>query len=763
MAPSISTSITTSGAQMQSQPALGNTERARNMPQASHSQSYPLGNGYAGGTSNSTRRVEPLLPSAAARFTASKSLPPAPDRNLRPQPTGDRPTAPRKGLGSRAPSEVPFDKHHPAPARAPSQAPVYGRALSQAPPAPTRAPSRALVYSRAPSQAPPNARAPAQVPPRALNTHAHPQPSAQLRVPSRAPSPYSNPRAVAGNPGRSRAPSQAPTRPRSQSPVFHPRARSNSRASLGYRAASQAPIPPREQRTIQQPQTRGIGGELNQFQLTGVEHEFLIQALEASRASGICSTSGPTTRNGPSHGSSSSSRSLSHQNQAQRNSTRDPHTRGRSHRGNHTREPVAKDDEMDDADEFSDSEGIKENRGKRGRLNHFSGTEYKILGWAGRVYQVLMLVRGMYETDTDVLDGRRLEAWEIACEKYNKTTDKYPFRLSHMQNMNDRLVTWRFHATKYIRDKAASEYFPKANTMTTAELEALIKQLKAGGLHTKPGAAAGFGCFQHPLLQMCMNEMVFRFKRDLGVQFPEYFRQATAELVCFFCAILQFVVEEREIGKSGKGELHFEAQRKAYNTHLTSHGVWVGLAEDRWKLVQKQLFLRGFKNSGASESALPVEMKDVLREEDLQPDVPDDAELAAWEEEVEEFTSKKRGDPRGWERLEYEEPLEQDPDNPIEFAQPPHTNRSLRSASDDDDQDGAPHTSSSHDNGLRGAVYNDRVGDHAYDGPHMPDGYEGDPRHRVDRYHDRNYSQTHEDPRYLNERDNNHVPEYINR
>ncbi|EUC66202.1 hypothetical protein RSOL_472490, partial [Rhizoctonia solani AG-3 Rhs1AP] len=466
-------------------------------------------------------------------------------------------------------------------------------------------------------------------------------------------------------------------------------------------------------------------------------------------------------------------------------------------------------DEMNDADEFSDLERPKDTRGKRGRLNQFSGTEYKILVWAGRAYQVLMLARGMYETNTDVLDDRRLEAWQLACAKYNKTIDKYPFKLSHMQNMNDRLVTWRFHAMNHVRDQAAFEYFSKAGTMTPAELEAHIKQLKAGGLHTKPGSAPGSGCFQHPLLQTCMNKMVFRIKKDLGVQFAEFFREPSAELISFFCAILQFVVEERETGEDSKGGLQFEVQRKAYNTHLASHGVWLGLAMDRWKLIQKQLFLRGFKYSGASESALPVEIKDVLQEENLQPDVPDEAELAAWEEEMQELTLKKRTDPRGWEGLENEEIRDQDQlDDPDEFAQPVHANEIARpTLGDDDDLQQEHHARNSfgvqatdrrahpedrmygsdfsdreyrgqrnlredpnnygdpvsHGANAQAFVRNDREYDYASDGSYERRGQEVDLRRQDDRHQDLNYHQVRDGPRHPRQRTVFRDPEYIER
>ncbi|QRW20381.1 hypothetical protein RhiXN_09356 [Rhizoctonia solani] len=302
-----------------------------------------------------------------------------------------------------------------------------------------------------------------------------------------------------------------------------------------------------------------------------------------------------------------------------------------------------------------------------------------------------MLVCGMYETDIDVLDKRRVKAWETACGKFKKSIDNYPFKLSHMQNMNDRLVSWRTHAANYVRDKAAAKYFPKTNPMTSNELKAHIEWLKARGLHAKPDSAPGEGYFQHPLIQTCMEEMVFQFKKDIGVQFPDLFWQPSAELICFFCAILQFVVEEREIGKTGKADLKFKTQQKAYNTHLTSHGVWLERARPRWALIQKQLFLCGLKFS----------------------DNPDPAELAAWEEEMAELTSKKHKDPEGWGGLDYDEASGQDQlENANKLEQPlVHTNKVMRSAFDNSIQEQAHYRE---DFGLQGSTSCTYREDHPY-------------------------------------------------
>ncbi|KAF8756362.1 hypothetical protein RHS01_04302 [Rhizoctonia solani] len=305
------------------------------------------------------------------------------------------------------------------------------------------------------------------------------------------------------------------------------------------RAPPQAPALSRTQDTSQHPQAGSFGGGFDHIPLTRAERELLTRTLEASRARSSVSSSSEQ------RSSSSTGRSSGHQKQAQRRSASQTSGKNKGQKVRSTLERASGEDEMDRADEFSDTD-------ERGDVG---------------------------------------------------------------SKMNDRLVSWRTHAANFMRDKAAAEYFPKDNPMTPNQLEAHVKQLKAGGLHTK----------------------------------------------------LQLVVEEREMGKIGKSDLQFKTQRKAYNTHLTSHAIWIKRAGLRWGLIQDQLFLRGFKFSGASESALPVETKNLLRAEDIQPDDPDADELAAWEEEVAELTSNERKNPRGWAGLEDkgasgEEPLSGDND-----------------------------------------------------------------------------------------------------
>ncbi|KAF8709630.1 hypothetical protein RHS03_02570, partial [Rhizoctonia solani] len=461
----------------------------------------------------------------------------------------------------------------------------------------------------------------------------------------------------AGNSDRPRGSSQA-ARPRSQSPrrrTFNPT--ENMSQPRGDAQAARPHLPPPNHRS----RSPGTRSHDNTVPRGSLPYRAPSQPASSTARQSSSTSNRKDSRRGSSStntGSSSSHRRTSTSSRGSRTSARwTTGASSSSRRGSRSSHARAEDEnDIEEADDENKEEEYSKrggNKGTRGRLKDFVGVEKEILTWAGRAFQAIMLTKGMYETDIDILDDRRLEAWMIGCEKFKKNISNFPISMAHIQNMNDCLVSWRTHAKSHIQDKAAAQYFPDDKRMTPAELEAHIKQLKAGGLHTKPGPSHGNGCFQHKLLQTCMDQMLFRFKCDIGVQFAELFKEPSAELICFFCAMLQFIVEERETGKTGTKELDFESQRKAYNTHLASHAVWLTIAKERWQLVQKQLFLRAFKNSGAQESSLPVDESGILREEELQPDIPDEEELATWQRELECLKANPRRTASG----EWEDPV----------------------------------------------------------------------------------------------------------
>ncbi|GAB1527801.1 hypothetical protein RhiTH_010989 [Rhizoctonia solani] len=194
-------------------------------------------------------------------------------------------------------------------------------------------------------------------------------------------------------------------------------------------------------------------------------------------------------------------------------------------------------------------------------------------------------------------------SWTAACKGIKVDPNDYPIAPAHVENMS--------------RAKVKEE----------------VKQLKTGALHTKPNLEPGTGYFQHPLLQIFLNKNLFKFKKDIGPQFPQYFKKVTRELICFSCAIIQFLVKEWDTGVRVRSNLDFETQQKAYNTHLESHAVFLGESPGRWALIQDQLFARAFKHSSASKSAIPLDNKNVLRRKDVRSNAPSELELAAWQEE----------------------------------------------------------------------------------------------------------------------------------
>ncbi|CAE6460243.1 unnamed protein product, partial [Rhizoctonia solani] len=271
-------------------------------------------------------------------------------------------------------------------------------------------------------------------------------------------------------------------------------------------------------------------------------------------------------------------------------------------------------------------------KSNRGRLNDFEGTKKRILYWAGRAFIAIMASKGMYETDVDIIDNRRLDAWEEGCDKCEVDPEDYPISPAHVENLDDRLCTWRSHSKNHMVNEVKHTFFRKKKTLRQVMEE--VERLKAGGLHTKPGSENGKGYFQHPILQTFVNECLFKFRTDIGVQFSKYFKLISAELMCYCCAIIQFLVEEWDTGVRVRRTLDLEEQRQAYNTHLTNHALFVEKSDGRWDLMREQIFLRAFGNSGASKSAIPVDERNLIQEAGIQADTPTEEERAAWREEM---------------------------------------------------------------------------------------------------------------------------------
>ncbi|CAE6539055.1 unnamed protein product [Rhizoctonia solani] len=62
--------------------------------------------------------------------------------------------------------------------------------------------------------------------------------------------------------------------------------------------------------------------------------------------------------------------------------------------------------------------------------------------------------------------------------------------------------------------------------------------------------------------------------------------------MCYCCAIIQFLVEEWDTGVRVRSTLDLEEQRKAYNTHLLNHALFIEKSDGRWELMREQIFMR---------------------------------------------------------------------------------------------------------------------------------------------------------------------------
>ncbi|KDN40726.1 hypothetical protein RSAG8_07901, partial [Rhizoctonia solani AG-8 WAC10335] len=590
--------------------------------------------------------------SQTSHITRTGSQAPAPRRNLH---------GPPVGLGSyQGGSQVPNPGfiRDPLPGsgpyRASSQAPYTGNDIRMGSPAPVSFPNP-LQSSR---EAPPDLSS-FRTGSQALN------PDHRARAGSQVPGPS---RDTAEGSGSYIAGSQVPNggihvRAGSRAPVPRHSSHAATVGSSTFRAGSQAPNGPRIARS--------------QSQVPAPNHNFpqrpaVVGSRRSASLAPVSSNSHRTNPDQPQH-SVSNGQPVRQQGAGEgRFREQQLPPRGPQISANQTSTRGQSEDELEDElDELEDDqdEGGTQRESKsssRGRLNQFVGVQKKILKWAGRAFYAIMATQGMYETDIDIIDQRRLEAWNLGCEKYGVTTEDYPFAQAHVENLNDRLCTARTHAKEAIEPAVNGTFFMEQ--LTPDELKAHIERLKESGLHTKPNSQSGKGYFQHPILQECLNKIFFSHEYDIGIQFIDLFRMPSKELMCYFCALIEFCIEKHEPGVSRKQRLSFDAQRTAYFTHMDSHAVFLARSEGRWVLTQQQLFLRAFHNSGSGQSALSDNTKSALRNEEIQPDVPDEDELAAWEAERAEMDIDG-GEPGEWPDADNENYAVQDEgQEPIEPA-----------------------------------------------------------------------------------------------
>ncbi|CAE6460715.1 unnamed protein product [Rhizoctonia solani] len=265
------------------------------------------------------------------------------------------------------------------------------------------------------------------------------------------------------------------------------------------------------------------------------------------------------------------------------------------------------------------------------------------LRWSRKIhpqagYKAIMVTKGMYETNEQTLAKRRQEAWRMGCEDYEVDPADFPLTQAHTQSMTDRLVSWHGKTNKYIEPHVQYYFFGRSFPQLSPEqVYEYIDKLKEGVLHTRARKDPSKGRFQNPILQICMNMFVFRDPSDIGVKYVDMFRKPSAELVAYFCSIIEHRCDRNAPDAPVKDTMNFDTQRKSYLTHLGSLRVWLKNQNARcWTMIQEQLFQRGFKHSQASdETATSGGNKYMLREEDVVSDDPDDDELAAWEAERE--------------------------------------------------------------------------------------------------------------------------------
>ncbi|KAG8706272.1 hypothetical protein FRC11_008366 [Ceratobasidium sp. 423] len=250
-------------------------------------------------------------------------------------------------------------------------------------------------------------------------------------------------------------------------------------------------------------------------------------------------------------------------------------------------------------------------------LRKYEGVERSVLRWVGRTYTAIMATQGMYKTDLGTLGKHQLEAWKIGCAKYEVDPKMLPI------GMNDQLVAWHGKSRDSVRQYVEVAFF--SEDWLANMIKACIKELKASGLHMKPGARQGTGYFQHDILQMCLEKIFFKTyrqknKKDIAMDFPELF-------------MIHALVNEYDTGVQDKDNLEFKTQWKAYLAHMLSHQNFLIKNMRLWVMIQEQMPIHAFARAGASYSTITNEIeKNMIPEDEIMSDNPGEEEVSMWKD-----------------------------------------------------------------------------------------------------------------------------------
>ncbi|KDN34369.1 hypothetical protein RSAG8_12535, partial [Rhizoctonia solani AG-8 WAC10335] len=301
--------------------------------------------------------------------------------------------------------------------------------------------------------------------------------------------------------------------------------------------------------------------------------------------------------------------------------------------------------EESDGDEGSERElddAPKKAKKGKAKSGDYRGVEREILDHTVELLE-LHLVTVDYFPDPRKLVTITRAKWEVAVKHRDLSMRDFPIDRGHVDTCRFRLQSFRSR----LRDKAKdagllTAYGLEGIKQGSSEAISIVDSLLPHGLHRKPGAAEGYGFFQHPFLRPAAAQMFFTGRRPIGKRYPDKFGPSfPLKVMAVMCAIIHGALEGYKVRPKLPGKKQTKDEKMSlasvqeyYSIHRKSSKLFESEQGAYCRLVMPAIYKYCVEHSGGDSAAFappPQKRKiQVLTAEQFGKNDPSPEDMMEW-------------------------------------------------------------------------------------------------------------------------------------
>ncbi|KAG9074682.1 hypothetical protein FS749_013733 [Ceratobasidium sp. UAMH 11750] len=196
------------------------------------------------------------------------------------------------------------------------------------------------------------------------------------------------------------------------------------------------------------------------------------------------------------------------------------------------------------------------------------------------------------------LDPLIHECWNLGLEELQLENSQYSCTHQNRETIKTRLQSNRSHARNraFITAPAIFGFHGKP----LKEQAASAAKLLPSEFLRNPEAETG-GKFQHPFIAGLLAHCLLKGRKPPGERYPEYFRVMPLESIAFACAMMQYALEQIQLGAPKQDKLDFAKYQTRFSTHLHSLQTFQKERPTLVGTIQKKLWITIMESVGKED------------------------------------------------------------------------------------------------------------------------------------------------------------------